>query len=218
MVHRPVVMGLFAHPDDETLACGATLALLADRGWDVTVVIVTDGLVTVRPEASDNRDDAVDACRALGVEPPTLLGFPDQRLDTVAVADLVNAARHAVPAPDLVLTHAAAELNRDHQIVNHVAKVLARPIDRPIALVECEVPGAAGWNAEAWMPNWYCDVGAALERKLKALACYRGERRVHPHPSSQESVAALARQRGAESGLGLAEAFRVLRGHRDALP
>ena len=36
----PVALALFAHPYDETLAAGGTLARLADDGWDVRVVLV----------------------------------------------------------------------------------------------------------------------------------------------------------------------------------
>ena len=40
---RGPVACLAAHPDDETLGCGGTLALLAARGLDVHVVVVADG-------------------------------------------------------------------------------------------------------------------------------------------------------------------------------
>jgi LmbE family N-acetylglucosaminyl deacetylase len=207
-------MALFAHPDDETLACGGTLAALADDGWDVHVVFVGDGRITVRePEDQDNTADAVAACEVLGVRPPTFLGFPDQRLDTVAVADLVNAARDAAPVPELLLSSSAEELNRDHQIVSHVARVIGRPVDRPITLLEAEVPGAAAWNGGAVAHNWYVDVTATLERKLAALACYAAEARPWPHPRSPEAVEAVARATGAASGLGLAEGFVAVRGY-----
>ena len=209
----PVAMALFAHPDDETLACGGTLAALADDGWAVHVVIVGDGQITARPGDQDNTADAIAACEVLGVEAPRFLGFPDQRLDTVAVTDLVNAAREAVPTPDLIVTSWADELNRDHQIVSHVSRVLGRPIDRPITLLEAEVPGGAAWNGTAIAHSWYVDIRATLDRKLAALACYRAEARTWPHPRSPEAVEALARTTGAASGLGLAEGFAVIRGY-----
>jgi LmbE family N-acetylglucosaminyl deacetylase len=206
-------MALFAHPDDETLACGGTLAALADAGWAVHVVFVGDGRITARADDQDNTAAAVAACEVLGTEPPTFLGFPDQRLDTVAVADLVNAARDAAPAFDLLLTSSAQELNRDHQIVSHVARVVGRPIDRPIALWEAEVPGSAAWNGAALAHTWYVDVRATFERKLAALACYAAEARPWPHPRSPEAVEAAARATGSASGLGLAEGFVVVRGY-----
>ena len=213
-----VALALFAHPDDETLAAGATLARLADSGWAVHVVLVGDGRITARPEPADNRDAAVAACAVLGVEAPVFLGFADQRLDTVAVADLVNAARDAAPAPDLVVTNAEVDLNLDHRIVSHVARVLARPIDRPVSLLEASVPGEADWNGAGRTPNWFVDATGTFERKLAALACYEGEARPWPHPRSPEALDALARTIGAGSGLGLAEGFTLVRGYEGHLP
>ena len=209
----PVALALFAHPDDETLACGGTLAALAEDGWSVHVVLVGDGRVTARGDETDNRDDARAACSVLGVQEPVFLGFPDQRLDTVAVADLVNAARDGAPDPAVILTNSPADLNEDHRIVSHVARVLARPIEHPIALLEAETAGGPAWNGAAVAHNWYVDITATLPRKLEALACYEGEARVWPHPRSPEGIEALARTVGAASGLGLAEGFSLVRGY-----
>jgi LmbE family N-acetylglucosaminyl deacetylase len=214
----PVALGLFAHPDDETLACGGTLAALVDDGWTVHVVFVGDGRITARPGGQDNQADAVAACAVLGVGEPGFLGFPDQRLDTVAIADLVNAAKDAVPEPDLVVANSAADLNADHRIVSHVARVLARPVGRRIALIEAGVPGGAAHHGVGVATPWYSDITATLDRKLEALACYRGEARAWPHPRSPEAVEALARTVGAESGLGLAEGFTLVRGYRGGPP
>jgi LmbE family N-acetylglucosaminyl deacetylase len=214
----PVALALFAHPDDETLAAGGTLARLADDGWDVHVVLVGDGHVTARDEPSDNRADAERACAVLGVRAPVFLGFPDQRLGTVAVADMVNATEAAVPPPDLVVASSAADLNEDHRVVSHVARVVSRPLGRPVALLEGETPGGPAWNGTAVAHQWYVDVTSTLERKLAALACYAGEAREWPHPRSPEGVEALARTTGAASGLGLAEGFTLVRGFRGLLP
>jgi LmbE family N-acetylglucosaminyl deacetylase len=214
----PVALALFAHPDDETLAAGGMLAGLADHGWDVHVVLVGDGQITARAQASDNRSDAAAACRTLGTREPVFLGFPDQRLDTVPVADLVNAATAAAPAPDLIVTNSAADLNEDHRIVSHVARVVGRPLDRPVCLLEGETPGGPAWNGAAVAHTWYADISATFERKLAALACYEGEARAWPHPRSPEAVEALARTTGAACGVDLAEGFVLVRGYLGRLP
>ena len=41
--HPPRVLGVFAHPDDETLCAGGTLAKYASAGADVRVVCLTKG-------------------------------------------------------------------------------------------------------------------------------------------------------------------------------
>jgi LmbE family N-acetylglucosaminyl deacetylase len=37
------LLAVFAHPDDESLACGGTLARVADLGWNVTLVCASRG-------------------------------------------------------------------------------------------------------------------------------------------------------------------------------
>ena len=44
MEHKQVLLGIFAHPDDESFGPGATLARYAAEGGEVHVVIATDGI------------------------------------------------------------------------------------------------------------------------------------------------------------------------------
>lgn len=82
-----VVLAVFAHPDDESLACGGTLARLADAGARVVVMCASHG------ERGSNsgpvRDDALgreralelrNAAEALGVSEVRLLSHPDGEL------------------------------------------------------------------------------------------------------------------------------------------
>ena len=110
-------MVLVAHTDDETLGCGATAALLAGRGWDVDVVILTDGVITARGgDPIDNREQCDQACELLGIKPPTLLGFPDQQLDRESLTDLSTAVADLGRSPDLIITHSDHDLNVDHRL------------------------------------------------------------------------------------------------------
>ena len=97
------LVAVFAHPDDETLVAPA-LARYAREGIRVFLVIATDGRrganAHARIPAGDSlakvrADEARCSARALGLEPPILLGFPDagladfapwpgKRLDTLA--------------------------------------------------------------------------------------------------------------------------------------
>ena len=76
------VLGIFAHPDDESLACGGTLARLADAGCHVVVVCASRG------EAGSIRDPAL---------------VPDGDLGGVRVQELRDAARvlHVAVHPDV---------------------------------------------------------------------------------------------------------------------
>lgn len=52
MKRRKVLLGIFAHPDDESFACGGTLARYAAEGVDVHIVIATDGVAGSVEKAS----------------------------------------------------------------------------------------------------------------------------------------------------------------------
>jgi LmbE family N-acetylglucosaminyl deacetylase len=63
----------------------------------------------------------------------------------------------------------------------------------------------------AFHPNIFVDVSNTIERKQRALSCYRTESRPYPHPRSVEGVEYLARKRGLEVGVAHAEAFQLVR-------
>ena len=209
---------IVAHTDDETLGGGATFAKFAARGWTVDVVIVADGVLTMRPTVQDNRRCAEAACALLGISAPTFLGFPDQRFDTVAVADVARAISELDLDADVVFTHDDGDLNMDHRVVADAVKVATRPTTRRSAsLIGIEVPGTSIWRGSPFVPNLYVDVTRELERKVKAFRCYPSEQKAPGTPQSAEGIRTLARYHGMNSGSEHAEAFRLVRGYLDCL-
>lgn len=147
------VLVLAAHPDDETIGVGATMAMLASAGAVVRVAHATDGAPRnprLRPTlAAGSAADAADVRRveeraalaAGGLEPddvllPTL-GFVDQEagLDLVA---LTRAVQHLFDAalPSVVVTHPYEGGHPDHDAVAFAAHAAVRLSRRPIALAE----------------------------------------------------------------------------------
>ncbi|MGL4649020.1 MAG: PIG-L deacetylase family protein, partial [Caldilineaceae bacterium] len=53
---RPVILGIFAHPDDESFGPGGTLARYAGTGAEVHVIIATDGIAGSVEEGADLKD------------------------------------------------------------------------------------------------------------------------------------------------------------------
>lgn len=216
---RRTALVLLAHPDDESLGCGGTIAKLVKLDWDVHLVIVSDGVVTVRSGGQqDNRDDCARACKTLGLAPPTLLGFADQMLDRVPMAQLSNAVYDVGLRPDLIITHSADDLNADHRVTAEAARIVGRPADRPISLLACEIPADGFWNGHAFPANFFVDITDTLDQKLEALACYEQELPRGPDIRSLEAVERLARLHGMQVGVPAAEAFHLLRGVPGTLP
>ena len=89
---RPIrrVLVIAAHPDDEVLGCGGTLALHTRVGDEVHAAIACEGeSLRYGPEGVGQAQHMEQAARALGLQDVRLLGFPDQRLDTVTLTDII---------------------------------------------------------------------------------------------------------------------------------
>ena len=83
------VVSLHAHPDDEVLLTGGTLARLAAEGHRVVIVMATDGVVE-RSEGSPGRSrlgELQDSASALGVAEVVCLGYADSGYGPVLFAD-----------------------------------------------------------------------------------------------------------------------------------
>lgn len=76
------VVVFHAHPDDEAIFTGGTIARLTDDGVRVVVVLATHGAHSSRsPLAEVRRREAERACELLGVQRVDFLGHADSGLD-----------------------------------------------------------------------------------------------------------------------------------------
>lgn len=212
-------MILVAHADDETLGAGGLIQKLLATGWDVDVVIMSDGTLTVRDTIEDNRGDAFVACKRLGLKKdPIFLGFADQKFDTYPLANLANAVLELRLEPDLIVTHVDTDLNLDHRLVCDVAKIVGRPKRKPIAILGSEIPNTSFWNGCIFPSNYYVDISLEIDTKIEAFAAYRNELQPFPHPWSREGLKLLSQYHGMQCGCPYAEAFSIIRGHSGLLP
>jgi LmbE family N-acetylglucosaminyl deacetylase len=217
------VLSVFAHPDDETLAAGATLAKLASLGADIHVAIASTG-VTSRRMAQDRRSlkdqlqqlraDTAKAMAILGVDPANVVhgDFLDNEMDRYPRLQVIRWLEGLVNKiePDLILTHHRYCTNIDHQYCHECTVVATRPgPERHITTFCGEVPSSTGYlRPVQWEPNVFVSVtGDELDKKIRAMECYTNEARPDPHPRSREVLAALAKVRGSEAGYYFAEAF-----------
>ena len=224
---QPVLV-VVAHPDDEVLGCGGAIARHADGGDDVHILILAEGATSRdgRRQPGKRRGELQSlaaasrrAAKLLGAKPPRLANFPDNRLDSVDLLDLVRAVTVSVEAvkPRIVYTHHGRDLNVDHRLVNQATLTACRPLpNSPVrAIYTFETVSATGWNDPhtfaPFRPTRFLDVSAFMDVKRRACECYQAEMRPFPHARSIEAVEALARWRGATVGLPAAEAFEVIR-------
>jgi len=212
-----------AHPDDEVLGCGGTIARLAREGRSVHVLLLADGVSsrTESPEKIDTnclevRNNAAKRSgKILGCASIEQLFFPDNRMDSLHLLDIVKEIEKFINKhqPSVVITHHGGDVNVDHRIVHEAVIVACRP--QPgfsvRELLFFEVPSSTEWrppsSCQMFNPNWFVDISATLDLKLQALQEYQDELRPFPHPRSLQAVEALARWRGATVGMEASEAF-----------
>lgn len=206
------VLVLVAHPDDEVLGCGGTIARLAAQDHDISVIFTTDG-VRHPPISTDSTEDAYKGLSTLGVrrENVHFLGIETQRSDGYVLRDYTPRVESLAEAVDLVITPSGDDQNVDHRFAYHLALVCFRPIKRRVRIVSMEILSSSEYGDVAFQPNYYVDVTDTIELKLKALEQYTKQVLPFPHPRSPEAVSIKAQQRGLECGFGYAEAFRIIR-------
>src|SRR5881628_2181659 len=124
------VLVIAAHPDDELLGCGGTVALHAQAGDAVTSVIVCEGeSLRYGRDGVGQADHIRQAATALGVCDVRPLGFADQRLDTLALTEIITPLERIVEEvrPAIVYCQHGGDVNRDHHLLFQAALVATRP-------------------------------------------------------------------------------------------
>lgn len=215
------ILVIAAHPDDEVLGMGGTIAVHTDRGDAVRIVCVTDGSSTQYPGDAETRarkeEEALRAAAELGVTDYVHLDLPDMRLDTLAHVEINGVIEGQVRdfAPDTLYT-VHPDVNRDHRVLFDSVAVATRPtpgqvVHRVLTYAPTSstewTPAAVNW----FVPNWFVDISGTLERKLAAFAHYETERRDYPHPRSERAIRATAEHHGASCGCEHAEPFVLVR-------
>lgn len=223
---RSKVLVVMPHPDDETLACGGTIARARERGAEVYVMIMSAGDLHHyrggQEEVSGETRVAelAAAMRCLGVNEHTVVYRDSERhlrLDAVPRRDLIaQIERESELAIDKVASDVvilpAPSYNQDHEAVFWAGFAACRPhlsSDKPFVpiVLSADAP-QLGWGVQAAPFGVYVDIsGPYLDRKLEAYACHRSQVRPEPHHASVENLRRLARLRGSEVAVEAAEAF-----------
>lgn len=219
------VLVIAPHADDETFACGGTIAKVKALGGEVFVVCVSVGDLamygTNEPVvAGTTRSAELDiAMSVLGVDGYEVLfddAYRHMRLDGLPRRDLIalleRDACYALDRvrPDVVILPSPCS-NQDHTAVFQAGFAACRPHlpqHRPFVpvVLVADQPQLC-WSPETFKPNFYVDISGFLEIKLKAHACHASQLRPPPHHGSLENLEHLARLRGAEVSVEAAEAF-----------
>lgn len=215
------VVVVAAHPDDEVLGSGGTLARHVAQGDEVHAVVLSDGATSRYPSEMTGvlAESAHKAAAVLGLASVRVGELPDQRLDTVPLIEVTNQVEAMLDElrPEFVYTHFPGDANVDHGLTARATWTACRPyvVPRLRRFAVFETPSSTEWawplDDGTFRPALFVDVSGTLNDKLAAMECYQSELRDYPHPRSLRALTERAAFWGSKVGCAAAEPFQVLR-------
>jgi LmbE family N-acetylglucosaminyl deacetylase len=200
-----------AHPDDPESGCGGTLAMLANKGHDVTIIYLTTGDAGIEgkthAEASAIRkQEAINACAIIKAK-PVFAGQIDG--DTIMDNAWLTRVQKLIDdeKPDLVFTHWPVDSHKDHQTASLLMIQTWVRSAKKFPLYFFEV--CTGEQTMGFRPTDYVDISETQEQKRKSVYCH-----ISQDPSGIYGCghAAMEDFRGRELGVKAAEAFVYMTG------
>jgi N-acetylglucosamine malate deacetylase 1 len=216
------VIAVGAHPDDVEIACGGTLARLAQQGHRVGIVDLTDGEPTPGSPGPEVRlAEAAAAAKILGVQVRETLTLPNRRLfdsfeSRVALATVFRRYRPKIvlgiadktpmDSPEhwqaMQITDAAVFYSRlskwDEHFDGLPVHTIRKQVWFPLGLHNLSPPEGGG--------QFVMDISETLALKLEAIRAYRTQ-----FPPSKERVFRLVESQnrlyGTSAGFEAGELF-----------
>jgi LmbE family N-acetylglucosaminyl deacetylase len=196
-----IVLAVGAHPDDLELGCGGTLALHTSKGDKVYFLVLTRG------EASGNPDVREKECRQsakiLGAADVFIGGIQDTKVDDGR--ETIDTIERIVDKlqPDIVYAPSSKDTHQDHRNTGHAVLSACR---------RCEVillyEGAS--TQRDFNPQVFVDITETFQPKLEAIRVFASQVINHGgYSRAVKAIEGLAKFRGYQAGVGVAEAFEV---------
>ena len=213
------VLVICAHPDDETLGLGGTIAKLSKNGDKIKVLVFTEGESGAenvsKNQIKKRKNEFEKACKILGVYKTKFLNYEDQKLDAYPLLTLAKEIEHEIKewSPTIIYTHYWKDMNQDHRQLFDATLIAIRPSPwSKISKVICyETPSSTEWGFNDFIPNLFVNIEKEIKKKILALKQYKNEVEKFPHPRSIEAIKNRAMYLGSSVGLSHAEAFIVFR-------
>jgi len=112
--------------------------------------------------------------------------------------------------PQIIYTHCASDLNRDHRIVYEACLVATRPPSSAKEVYTFDITADPAFGSFGmFQPNVFVEIN--IDKKIEAMQSYESELRPYPHPRSIEMIKIMAQRWGGMIGVEYAEAFELVR-------
>ena len=208
------------HPDDETLAAGGTILRYKKEGKKVYWLNITNvkeeyGYSKERVISRNKEIDRVnklynfDGFYNLGLEPAGL--------DKYSKGELIGKISEVVKEvkPNVVILPYKYDVHSDHELVYDCVysctKSFRHPFVKKVLAMEIISETDFASYEHGFIPNYFVDISAHLDKKIEVLQIYESELGAHPFPRSIDNIKALATLRGASAGVRYAESFMLIK-------
>ena len=186
------ILIICAHPDDQILGPGGTMAKYARDGYDVVTVICTYGESShphiKREKIREIRlEESKDADKIVGGDGVLFLGLEDGNMgEDLKKRDNINKIRNLIREyePTKIFTHSVDDLHPDHRAVR---KAILKSYDevKKEAGFECDVYTFEVWNIvnllKRKQPRLIVDISKDFQTKIKALHAFKSQISVFTH-------------------------------------
>mgnify|MGYP003429478060 CR=1 FL=1 len=222
-----VILVVAAHPDDEILGVGATIAKRVAQGDIAYALILGEGQTSRWEDRAqvdstiidDLHKNTLQATEKIGYSDVYFEDLPDNRFDSVDLLEVIKKVEKHVQRikPDVIYTHHAGDLNVDHRITFDAVLTATRPIGAYSVkeIYAFETVSSTEWHfgkkESGFYPNYYSNIEEYLEIKCEAMKEYETELCEFPHPRSLEMLKVTAKKWGSTVGKKAVEAFEIIR-------
>ena len=218
------VLIIAPHPDDDVLGFGVLISRF-NKTVNFKVIFIAEGTTCrfstpiYEPDAAreitTRNGYAKEALEFLGVTNYEFYNLPCGRLDTVPQIEINKIIEKEINnfKPDTIFTHWCNDSNIDHRKVYDATIIAARPNSLVKNVYLYEVLSSSEWGfKEAFLPNTFIKLSKKdVENKALAMKFFKSEERPWPFPRNKSGIRTQAKQRGMQSGIEYAEAYKLIR-------
>jgi len=194
-----------AHPDDVEFGAGGAIARFKRTGNEVKVVVLSKCTRSLPDEYPGDQlvKEMEESMNVLAVTDYTILDYPVRDFPAFRQAilqELINLDRSEEWS--LVVAPSATDLHQDHSTLG----VETTRAFQARSVLHYEITK----NRPNFFPTFYLPITEGdLAAKINAVTCYRSQIELRPRFSDPRNIAALARVRGMQVRVELAEAFET---------
>jgi LmbE family N-acetylglucosaminyl deacetylase len=193
-INRQRVLIVAPHPDDETLGCGGAIALLAGKGYDLQVLVISDGTGS-HPNSQTHPAPVLESIRSqetiaalgiLGVDPGSIafLHLKDGAIPTITTpefhaAKLLCRNYLQTTGPDTIFLPWRLDPHADHRATWQLIQAAILSLEMMPQVIEYPI---WDWDISqqttvdlSHITGWRLDIQSVLKQKTQAIESYRSQ-------------------------------------------